>query len=174
MRKAIILTLAFLPLVLAGCGEDHGPSATSASSADLEPSGSQAFDRRQLEEPLPEAFELPFAYHLRSDRVVEGEGPERRIQVDVFGLNADGTLEAITRRFRDQGYRPSKPRARTEGGQRVIYRHEDGRHATASVWAPDQKKTVSPGAESVAYIAWRLEHEAPVSEGGDEEGARQQ
>lgn len=171
LMKKTMLALA-LPLMLAACGPQP-PTAAPKSAADNEggrPTG-DTFTRQRLDQALPGGFEIPFDYHLRSDRVVDGEGPERRIQVDVFGADADGALDAITRNFRGQGFRASRPRDRTEGGQRVVYRHEDGRYATASTWTPDQKKTASPRAEAVAYIAWRLEAAATQAQDGDGEGA---
>lgn len=172
MKKTmLILALAALPPLLAGCGPQP-PTAEPTTAADgrARPAG-DTFARQRLDQALPGGFEMPFDYHLRSDRVVDGEGPERRIQVDVFGADADGALEAITRNFRDQGFRASRPRDRTEGGQRVVYRHADGRHATASTWTPEQKKTVAPRAEAVAYIAWRLESASAEAQDGEGEGA---
>lgn len=160
MKKIfMMLAVATLPLCLAACGGGDVPEpATSAPAGQAASAGPVAdgFQPRQLDSALPGGFEMPFSYHLRSDLTVVKDVPERRIQVDAFEMDAEAALDAMTRNFEAQGFRASDPRARDEGGQRVVYSHGDGRHATVSTWAPEEKKTASPGAASVVYAAWRL------------------
>lgn len=157
MKKRLILLMLLLGGALSAC--DRTPSQAEQTQADAKPAASAAskFPAKTLQSPLPDGFSLPFAYHVRDDRtaVVNEALTERRILVDVLDGNVGTARKQLTAMFKDQGFMGTRP-VENRGGQRVVYRHEDGRRVSVTYWSAQERKPQAHGAKAVVYFGWAV------------------
>jgi hypothetical protein len=59
----------------------------------------------------------------------------------------------VDRMFEEQGFKPSKP-TEYRKGQRVAYRHKDGRRINVTTWSRAGRRPQAPGARAVVYFGW--------------------
>ena len=155
------LLFAFLPLLLAfgfaGCERQAGDDTAGqpADAARGSHGDSAPTPGKQLAEPLPGGFELPFAYHLREDRVADlGDGrSERRVLVDVLKGNVASARKQINAAFKEKGFAAGRA-VENRGGMRVSYRHKDGRWVNVTYWSQAERKPQARGAKAVVYFGF--------------------
>lgn len=153
IKKMCVFSL-LLGVALVGCNRE--PShATAASEAPLSRDGHPARAPEVLKPPLPDGFSLPLSFHVRDDRVVNvKEGvTERRILIDVLDADVSLARKRVTAMFKDKGFRGTRPVAH-KGGQRVVYRHEDGRRVSVTFWSDQERKPQARNGRAVIYFGW--------------------
>jgi hypothetical protein len=142
---------------LAGCSQDQpGQTDQPVSAAPGKaPVRTDGFSPVLLREPLPDGFVLPFRYHVRDDRTfdLDNGSTERRIVIDALDGDTTVVRKAVDRMFEEQGFKPTKP-SDYRKGQRVAYRHKDGRHVNVTTWSRAGRKPQAPGAQAVVYFGW--------------------
>jgi hypothetical protein len=157
-RFRILFLLA--AVALAGCSEDQPGQADQPGSAAPSEQSVQAndFSPILLKEPLPDGFVFPFRYHVRDDRIFDLDkgGTERRIVIDALDGNVTVVRKAVDHMFEQQGFKPTKPTDYRKG-QRVSYRHKDGRRVNVTSWSQTGRKPQAPGAQAVVYFGWPVE-----------------
>lgn len=86
--------------------ETTAPAATPTEVASTVETPKPAFERKDLESPLPEGFELPFVYHRVADnlgKTADGK-PQRRILVEVLEGDAAAAQQAMVTALAAKGF----------------------------------------------------------------------
>lgn len=154
-RLWIFLLLA--ASALGGCSRDRPDQGAEGAPASPGEAAvrTDEFSPVALSEPLPDGFVLPFRYHLRDDRTFDlaNGSTERRIVIDVLDGDPAVARKAVDRMFEEQGFKPTKPTDYRKG-QRVAYRHKDGRRINVTTWSRAGRRPQAPGAQAVMYFGW--------------------
>lgn len=154
-KRLIVLTL--LGVLSVGCDRAPSPPQSGVQEEPRQQPARPKFPAKALESPLPDGFSLPFAYHVREDRVarVKDALTERRILVDVLDADVGSVRKQLTAMFKERGFLGTRP-SENKGGQRVVYRHQDGRRVSVTYWSAEERKPKARGAEAVVYFGWAI------------------
>jgi hypothetical protein len=141
-----LIAVSLLSLGLAACGPSSDPGAaapasptastdTAAPAVAETPAAQPAPKGRKLRQALPNDVVLPFAYHARTDRVVQTPRGDyqRRVNVELLEGDAASTTDALIAAMRKGGYRPGKPTTRADGSIRVAFSHKQTGRVVAVV-----------------------------------------
>lgn len=154
-KQFIVLTL--FGVLLMGCDRVPPQPQSGTHEEPRQRSARSQFSAKALENPLPDGFSLPFAYHVRDDRLVPVNDAltERRILVDVLDDDVRSVRKQLTAMFKERGFLGTRP-SENKGGQRVVYRHQDGRRVSVTYWSANERKPKARGAEAVVYFGWAI------------------
>lgn len=164
MNKACLL---FLLLPLAACNQAPTPEPatpeTAPPTAVAEPSAMPEVIRPKsgkvsvdLKTPLPEGFQLPFAYHRLYDNTgkTDSGSPQRRVMVEFIGTDLPEARSALTRALADKGFGvPEVDQA--NGLERLVYTRPDGASVVAKFdGQPKALRMREQGAKGTLHLTW--------------------
>lgn len=154
MKNRFWFYLLVLAASIVGCS-DKSPDSGNPAETPAPISQASEFAPSLLKTPLPGGFDFPLRYHVRDDRIFElnGGAVERRIVIDALDGNVTVVRKAVDRMFQEQGFKGSTP-TDYKNGQRVSYRHRDGRRVNVTSWSKAERKPQAPGAQAVVYFGW--------------------
>ncbi|WP_417471460.1 hypothetical protein [Luteimonas mephitis] len=164
MNKVFLLIL-LLPLVACNRGDapDSGMTQTPLPTAVAESPAAPEVIRpkpesvpEDLKAPLPEGFELPFAYHRLYDNTgkTDSGSPQRRVMVEFLGTDLMEARVALTQALAAKGF--GAPKAdQLDGLERLTFARQDGASVIAKFdGQPKALRMRSQDAKGTLHLTW--------------------
>jgi hypothetical protein len=156
------IVIALVLLAGAACNRQQPNDTTAPAATPTEATASTvekpkpAFERQDLEAPLPEGFVLPFAYHRVADnlgKTADGK-PQRRILVEILEGDAAMAQQGITDALVAKGFGQPviEPLA---GVNQLAFSRADGVTVIVKV-DPRPKRVRAPNATGTVHMIWNM------------------
>lgn len=153
--------LAAVVLALAGCSDNGDRAAATASPSQpaavtapqsTAPTGQSG----QLQEPMPEGVEIPFAYHLRSDKIAPDNkgGSERRVVVEYLEGSPDAVADKASNAMTTAGFKLGKRGTMSNGNVRMLFRKKGYGRAIVVVTQDLAGRPKNPAAVGRVVYKW--------------------
>lgn len=130
------------------------PPPAAAAAAPAEPAPAEDGAPRALKSPLPEGFELPFAYHRLYDNTgrTEAGTPQRRVMVEFIGSDATDVEGALGAALEAKGF-VERGREQADGEELLRYERDDGAEVIVRIDAqPARVRTED--ARGTLHLTW--------------------
>jgi hypothetical protein len=158
-----ITVIALVLLAVTACNRQQpndttapAATATEATAAGAVEKPKSAFERQDLETPLPEGFELPFAYHRVADnlgKTADGK-PQRRILVEILEGDAAAAQQGIVNALVAKGF--GQPVIEPVAGiNQLTFSRADGVTVIVKV-DPQPKRVRAPNATGTVHMTWNM------------------
>lgn len=157
-----ITVIALVLLACAACNRQQPNDTTAPAATATEATASTAekpktaFERQDLETPLPEGFELPFAYHRVADnlgKTADGK-PQRRILVEILEGDAATAQQGIVNALVAKGF--GQPVIEPVAGlNQLTFSRADGVTVIVKI-DPQPKRVRAPNATGTVHMTWNM------------------
>jgi hypothetical protein len=152
MRKALLILLL---LPIAACNrEQPAAPASSTSTARTAPAKPAVRAPLALKTPLPENFELPFAYNRLYDnsaKTKDGKA-QRRVMVEFIGQDAAAIQTALTAALLAKEF-TAPTTDQVDGKDRLTYKRADGTAVMVKIDA-QPKRLLVKDARGTLHLTW--------------------
>ena len=159
-------TLLFILLLpLAACNRGDAPDSTTSEMAPpaavADPAPEVVKPKPEatpadLKMPLPEGFELPFAYHRLYDNTgkTSSGSPQRRVMVEFIGVDSAQAQTALTEALAAKGF--ALPETdKVNGLVRLTFARPDGAAVVAKFdGQPKALRMRKQGADGTLHLTW--------------------
>jgi len=163
MNKTLLFIL-LLPLAACNRGDapDSTPSKTAPPAAVADSAAPEVVKPKaastpaDLKTPLPEGFELPFAYHRLYDNTgkTSSGSPQRRVMVEFIGLDSVEAQTALSQALAAKGFAAPETE-QVDGLVRLAFARPDGAAVVAKFdGQPKALRMRKQGAEGTLHLTW--------------------